>query len=87
MKKLLLVAAVAALTTSAHAGGCDEETIRGVARGGSVVVLESGGFYKVEPDGISDTALWNAGDDVLVCGDKKMINKDNGDKVHVTPAR
>ena len=71
----------------AHAGGCDEETIRGVARGGRVVVLESGGFYKVEPDGISDTALWNAGDDVLVCGDKKMINKDNGDKVHVTPAR
>jgi hypothetical protein len=37
MKKLLLVAAIAALTTSAHAGGCDEETIRGVARGGSVV--------------------------------------------------
>ena len=76
MKKLLF-AALAALTTPAHAGGCDEETIRGVARGGSVVVLELGGFYKVEPDGISDTALWNAGDDVLVCGDKKMINKDN----------
>jgi hypothetical protein len=86
MKKLLF-AAVAALTTPAHAGGCDEATIRGVARGGSVVVLESGGSYKVEPDGISDTALWNAGDDVLVCGDKKMIYKDNGDKVHVTPVR
>jgi hypothetical protein len=71
----------------AHAGGYDEATIRGVARGGSVVVLESGGSYKVEPDGISDTALWNAGDDVLVCGDEKMINKDNGDKVHVTPVR
>jgi hypothetical protein len=36
---------------------------------------------------IPDTALWNAGDDVLVCGGEKMINKDNGDKVHVTPAR
>jgi hypothetical protein len=48
---------------------------RGVARGESVVFLESGGSYKVEPDGISDTALWNAGDDVLVCGDKKMINQ------------
>jgi hypothetical protein len=86
MKKLHL-ATVVALTTSAHAGGCDEETIRGVARGGSVVVLESGGIYNVEPDGISDTGLWNAGDGVLVCGDAKMINKDNGDRVHVTPAR
>ena len=41
-------AAVAALTTPAHAAGCDEATIRGVARGGSVVVLESGGSYNVE---------------------------------------
>jgi hypothetical protein len=86
MKKLLF-AAVAALTTPAHAAGCDEATIRGVARGGSVVVLESGGSYNVEPDGISDTALWNAGDGILVCDDEKMINKDNGDKVHVTPVR
>jgi hypothetical protein len=60
---------------------------RRVARGGSVVVLDSGGVYKVEPDDISDTALWNAGDAVLVCGDAEMIKKDNGDKVHVTPAR
>ena len=54
---------------------------------GSVVVLDSGGVYEVAPDGISDTALWNAGDDVLVCGDAKMINKENGDEVHVTPLR
>jgi opacity protein-like surface antigen len=47
MKKLLF-AAVAALTTPAHAAGCDEATIRGVARGGSVVVLESRGGYNVE---------------------------------------
>ena len=86
MKRLLLVAA-AAFISPVHAGGCDEETIRSVARGGSVVVLDSGGIYKVEPDGISDTLLWNAGDDVLVCGDEKMINKDNGDKVHVTRMR
>ena len=86
MKRLLLVAA-AALTNSAHSGGCNEETIRGVVRGGSVIVLDSGGVYKVEPEDTSDTALWNAGDDVLVCGDEKMINKENGDKVHVTPAR
>ena len=79
--------AAAPFISPVHAGGCDEETIRGVARGGSVVVLESGGIYKVEPEGISDTALWNAGDGVLVYGDAKMINKDNGDKVHVTPAR
>ncbi len=86
MKKLLLVAA-ATFITPVHAGGCDEEMIRGVARGGSVVVLESGGVYEVAPGDTSDTALWNAGDGVLVCGDEEMIKKDNGDNVHLTPAR
>jgi hypothetical protein len=86
MKRLLLVAA-ATFITPVHAAGCDEETIRRVARGGSVVILDSGGVYEVAPADTSDTALWNAGDDVLVCGGEKMINKDNGDKVHVTPAR
>jgi hypothetical protein len=86
MKRLLLVAA-AAFVSPVHAGGCDEETIRRVARGGSVVILDSGAVYEVEPEDSPDTALWNAGDDVLVCGDEKMINKENGDKVHVTPAR
>jgi hypothetical protein len=86
MKRLLFVGA-ATFIAPVHAGGCDEETIRGVTRGGSIIILDSGGIYKVEPDGISDTILWNAGDDVLVCGDEKMINKDNGDKVHVTRMR
>jgi hypothetical protein len=86
MKRLLLVAA-ATFISPAHAGGCDEETIRSITRGGSVVVLDSGGVYEVAPDDTSDTALWNAGEDVLVCGDAKMINKDNGDKVYVTPLR
>jgi hypothetical protein len=86
MKGLLLAAAVAS-TTPVHSGSCDEETIRGVVRGGSVVILDSGGVYKVAPDDISDTALWNAGDGVLLCGDMKMINRDNGGKVHVTPGR
>ena len=86
MKRFLLVA-VATFITPVHAGECGEETIRSVGRGGSVVILDSGGVYEVEPDDTPDTALWNAGDDVLLCGDEKMINKDNGDKVHVTPAR
>jgi hypothetical protein len=68
-------------------GECDEETIRAVVRGGSAVILDSGGVYEVVPDSTSDTAFWNAGDNVLVCGDEEMINKDNGGKVHVLPAR
>ncbi|MGH6837306.1 MAG: hypothetical protein ACREDT_00595 [Methylocella sp.] len=86
MKRLLLAAA-ATFITPVHAGGCDEETIRGVARGGSVVILDSGAVYEVEPHDTSDTALWNAGDSVLLCGGDKMINKENGDKVYVTPLR
>ena len=86
MKRLLFVAA-ATFIGPVHAGGCDEETIGRVERGGSVVVLDSGGVYEVAPDDTPDTVLWNAGDDVLLCGDERMINKGNGDKVHVTPAR
>jgi hypothetical protein len=86
MKRLLLIAA-ATFISPVDARGCDEETIGRVARGGSVVVLDSGGVYEVAPDDTSDTALWNTGDGVLVCGDEEMINNDNGDKVHVTPAR
>jgi len=55
--------------------------------GRSVVALNSGHVYEVAPDDTSDTALWNAGDGVPVCGDKKMINKDNGNKAHVTRMR
>ena len=86
MKRLLLVAA-AAIAIPAQASGCDEDTVRNIVRGGSVVILDSGGVYDVAPDDTPDTALWNAGDGVLLCGDEEMINKDNGDKVHVTPAR
>ncbi len=86
MKRFLLLAAVN-LSTPVQAGGCDEETIRRVARGGSVVMLDSGGVYEVAPEDIADTALWNAGDSVLVCGGDKMINQDNGDKVHGAPLR
>jgi hypothetical protein len=86
MKRLLLLAA-ATFICPVHARGCDEETIRSVTRGGSVVILDSGAVYEVEVDDTPDTALWNAGDDVLVCGGEKMINKDNGGKVYVTPLR
>ncbi len=85
-KRLVLVAA-ATFISPVHTGGCDEETIRSVAQGSSVVVLDSGGIYEVAPDDTPDTALWNAGEDVLVCGDEKMINKDNGNTVHVTSLR
>jgi hypothetical protein len=86
-RKSLLLAAAVTFISPVYAGGCDEETIRGVAGGGSVVILDSGGVYEVEPDDTPATGLWNAGDDVLVCDNEEMIDQNNGDKVHVTPAR
>lgn len=85
-QKILLAAAII-FATPAHAGECDEETIRSVTRGGSVIVLESGGMYQVDPGDAPDTALWNAGDGILLCGDDEMINKDNGGKASVTFVR
>lgn len=86
MKRFLLAAA-AAVSTPVLADGCDEATIRGVARGGSIVVLDSGSVFEVAPEDTPDTALWNDGDSVLVCGDDEMVNTDKGDKVHVAQVR
>ena len=86
MKKLLLAAAVT-LSTPVHASEWDDETVRNVDGGGSIVVLQSGSVYNVNPDDMRDMAFWEAGDHVLVCGDEEMINTDHGAEVHVTPAR
>jgi hypothetical protein len=79
--------AAAAFATPVHAGDCDEETVGSVVRGGSVIILDSGGVCVVDPDDTSDTALWNAGDRVLMCRDAKWSVTDFGDKAHVAPVR
>ena len=66
---------------------CDEDSIDTVADDGSVITLLSGTVYSVDAGEEATASAWVAGDDVLICDDDKIINKDeNGETVEVAPA-
>jgi hypothetical protein len=82
MQKLII--ALCLCTTPAFAS-CDEDTLQTVSDGGEVLVMQSGHTYKVLGGDTVDTQLWLALDDVLVCDDDQVINKDeSGEKASVT---
>ncbi len=82
---LLLMSLVA---TSAYAQSCDDESIQSVSDDGSIIIMISGAVFQVNPVDQVDTALWLAADDVLVCDDDKIINKDeNGETASVRRLR
>jgi hypothetical protein len=83
-KFILFVMAAFSLAEPAFAA-CDEDTIDTISEDGDLIVLSSGESYDVAPGDETTAALWQEGEDVLVCGDT-IINKDeNGEKVEVTP--
>jgi hypothetical protein len=56
-----------------------------VSEDGDLIVLVSGEAYDVMAGDEVTAALWQEGDDVLVC-DGTIINKDeSGEKIEVTP--
>jgi hypothetical protein len=82
---LLLMSLVAA---PAYAQSCDDESIQSVSDDGSIIIMISGTVFQVNPVDQVDTALWLAADDVLVCDDEKIINKDeNGETASVRRLR
>ncbi len=67
---------------------CDDDTIETVADDGSTLIMQSGAVYSVDPADESTASAWVADDDVLICNDDKIINKDeNGETVDVSPAQ
>lgn len=79
---LLLVTAGFLVAVSAAAPArkaCEEDSIDTVSEDGDRIVLASGEKYHVARDDQSTAALWQEGDDVLVCG-RTMIDKDQGNE-------
>ncbi len=70
----LFVAAVAPAREA-----CDEDAIETIAEDGDLIVLASGEKYDVAIADQPTAALWQEGDDVLVCG-RSMIDKDQGNE-------
>lgn len=77
MKKKLMVALVLSLvSTAAMAKDCEDDSIQSVSESGDVIIMESGAEYQVDAADQVDTRLWQTGDDVIVCDDDEIVNKD-----------
>ncbi len=68
----LAAAAVAAPAREA----CDDDSIETIAPDGDLIVLASGAKYDVTIADQPTVALWQEGDDVLVCG-RTIIDKNH----------
>jgi hypothetical protein len=77
---LLTVGFIAAASAAAPAREAyDEDSIETIAQDGDLIVLASGGKYDVAVADQATAALWQEGDDVLVCG-RTIIDKDQGNE-------
>jgi hypothetical protein len=63
---------------------CDEDTIDTISPDGDLIVLTSGASYDVDPGDQTTAALWQEGDEVLICGDTIVDKDQGGERVEVT---
>jgi hypothetical protein len=86
MRSRLALLVLVCISMAAPAwSACDDDTIETISDDGDLITLTSGESYDVAPSDQSTAALWQEGDDVLVCDDT-IVNKDeNGEKIGVTP--
>ena len=54
---------------------------------GSVIILEDGSVWEVDPPDRIDSSLWLPTDEVIIYDDREMINLDSGEKVNVMRLR
>ena len=85
MSRMLAILMLASLVTQPAFAGCDEDSIDTVSEDGETIILSSGAVYQVDLSEQVDTGSWQSGEDVLVCNDAVIINKDeNAERVSVT---
>ncbi len=75
----ILAALVAAPIATPAREACDDDSIETIGPDGDLIVLASGAKYDVAIADQSTAALWQEGDDVLLCG-RTMIDKDHGNE-------
>jgi hypothetical protein len=82
--KFLLLATALALTPHPAFAECDRDTIETVSEDGDLIVLQSGASYDVDLGDQAIASQWAENQDVLVCRESKIINKDeNGESIDV----
>lgn len=82
MKKRLLFYVLAILaSTSTAALACDDgHWVQSVSGDGTIVILEDGSVWQVDPVDAIDSMLWLPTTEIVACDDK-LINTDDGEKV------
>ena len=85
MGRIAAILMLASLVTQQASAACEEDSIDTVSEDGETIILSSGAVYQVDLSEEVDAASWQSGEDVLVCNDAVIINKDeNAERVSVT---
>src|SRR5258708_31930062 len=85
MSRMFAILMLASLVTQPAVAACDEDSIDTVSEDGETIILSSGAVYQVDLSEQVDTGSWQSGEDVLVCNDAVIINKDeNAERVSVS---
>jgi hypothetical protein len=58
-----------------------------VMDGGGFVTLQNGSLWEIDPVDKVESGLWLPTEEIIVCGDGRLINTDNGDQVSATRLR
>jgi hypothetical protein len=77
----LLLITLCSCASLVEATECWTDSIMSVSSNGSILIMLSGSIYKVDELDRLDSELWLAADDVLVCDDGRIINKDEDGEV------
>jgi len=82
----LLLAVVAGMASAAPAwAACEKDSIDTLSEAGDLIILMSGQAYDVADADQATAALWQEGEDVLVCR-HTIVNKDeSGERIKVRP--
>jgi hypothetical protein len=76
-----------AVSTAAFAS-CEEDSISSVSRNGEIIVTLDGKVFQVDMLDRIDSSLWLVADEILICDDEIIINKDqSSEKVEVRRLR
>lgn len=88
MRKIIVMSFLVVMSSNAMAESCEEDSIQTVSSDGGILIMTSGAVYKVDDVDQVDTQLWLPTDDVLICDDEEIINKDeSGEKATVRKIR
>jgi len=82
---LILLAMLGVAFAAPARAACDDDSIGTISEDGDLIVLASGQAYDVAAEDQATAALWQEGDDVLLCGHTIIDKDENDERIKVRP--